>query len=82
MSEIIERILTQFGDMKLVDKFSALPNSDFNSLMLEIFQSRASDTVPAEMVKAFQANRFSVPSELNPVDYHVLETEFLSVAQK
>ena len=82
MDDIIKRLLTQFGDMELVDKFSALSNSDFNSLMLKIYQSRASDITPAEMVKAFQANRFSVPSELNPVDYHVLETEFLSAAQK
>jgi len=82
LDEITKRLLTQFGDMELVEKFSALSNSDFNSLMLEIFQSRANDTAPAEIVKAFQSNRFSVPSEVDPVAYHILETEFLSVAQK
>ena len=82
MSEIINRILARFGDMELVEKLSALPNTDFNSLMLKIFQSQAQKITPAEIVKAFQVNRFSVPSELGPVAYHVLETEFLSVAQK
>ena len=68
--------------MELVEKFSNLTNSDFNSLMLEIFQSRASDITPAEMVKAFQANRFCVPSKIDPAAYRNLETEFLSAAQE
>ena len=55
---------------------------DFNSLMLKIFQSRSNDTSPIEMLKAFQLNRFCVPSELDPVAYHILETEFISTAQK
>ena len=82
MSEILNRLLTQFGDAELVEKFSTLSNSDFNSLMLDIFQSRANKTTATGMVKAFQFNRFSVPSELDPVAYHILEAEFLSVAQK
>ena len=36
LNEIINRFLTQFGDAELVEKFSALSNSDFNTLMLEI----------------------------------------------
>jgi len=82
MDEITKRLLTGLGDMELVEKFLTLPNSDFNSLMLKLFQSRANDTSPVEMLKAFQSNRFCVPSELDPVSYHVLETEFLSTAQK
>ena len=82
MDEITKRLLTTFGDMELVEKFLALPNSDFNSLMLKIFQSRANNTLPVEMLKTFQSNRFCIPSELDPVAYHILETEFLSAAQK
>ena len=82
MSDIMARLLSQFGDMELVEKFSALPNADFNSLMLEIFRTRANGATPAGMLKAFQSNRFTVPSELDPVDYLVLETEFLSAAKK
>ena len=80
--DIVNRILTQVGDMELVEKLSALPASDFNSLMLKVFQSQAKKITTVEIVKAFQANRFSAPSELDPVAYHVLETEFLSAAQK
>ena len=82
MDEITKRLLTGLGDMELVEKFLTLPNSDFNSLMLKLFQSRANDTSPVEMLKAFQSNRFCVPSALDPVAYHILETGFLSVAQK
>ena len=82
MNEITKRILEQIGEAELVEKLSTLNNSDFNSLMLEIFQSRANKITPAEMVKAFHVNRFSAPSELDPVSYHVLETEFLSVAKE
>ena len=82
LSEIIERLLTQFGDIDLIEKIIALPKPDFNSLMLKIFQSHASRVTPVEIVKAFHVNRFSVPSELDPVAYHTLETNFLSSAQE
>ena len=81
MSEITKRILNQIGETELVEKLSTLNNSDFNSLMLEIFQSRANEITPSDMVKAFQVNRFSAPSELDPVPYHVLVTEYLSAAK-
>jgi len=81
MDTILDRILAQLGDKELVEKLLALPKSDLNSLLLRIFQSQAQNTTPIEMLKAFQTNRFSVPSELDPVAYHTLETEFLSLAQ-
>ena len=34
------------------------------------------------MLKTFQSNRFCIPSELDPVVYHILETEFLSTSKK
>ena len=82
MNEITKRILSEFGDMELIEKFLSLPNSDFNSLMLEIFQSRVSDKTPIGIVKEFQTNRFAVPSDLDPVAYHILETEFLTSAKE
>ena len=81
MNTILDRILTQLGDKELIEKLLALPKSDFNSLLIKIFQSQTQNTTPIEMLKAFQTNRFSVPSELDPVAYHRLETEFLSLAQ-
>jgi hypothetical protein len=81
MDTIHDRILAQLGDKELIEKLLALPKSDFNSLLLKIFQSQALKTTPSEMLRAFQTNRFCVPSELDPVAYHLLEADFLSSAQ-
>ena len=82
MSAIIDRILTHLGDRGLVDKLLTLPKSDLNSLLLKVFQEQANDVTPADVLKAFQINRFSVPSAIDPVAYHVCEAELLSLAQK
>ena len=82
MSTITNRILAQLGDNEILDKLLALQKSDLNSLLLEIFQLQAENTTPVDVIKAFQTNRFSVPSELNPAAYHIFEAELLSLAQK
>jgi len=50
--------------------------------LLKVFQEQANDTAPADVLKAFSINRFSVPSEIDPVVYHTYEAELLSLAQK
>lgn len=82
MDAITDRILAQLGDRELINKLSALPKSDFNSLLIKIFQNQAKNTKPTDVMKAFQTNRFSVPSELNPAAYHILEAELLSLAEE
>ena len=82
MSAIIDRILTQLGDGALLDKLLALPKSDLNSFLLQLFEKQTNKTAPTDVVKAFEQNRFSVPSDVDPVAYHMLETAFLSSAQK
>jgi len=82
MDTIINRILEQTGDMELLNKLVALPKSDLNSLLLRANQIHANDTGPVDIVKAFNTNRFSTPSEIDPVKYHAFETELLSLAQK
>ena len=81
MNTITDRILTRLGDNELINKLSVLSKSDLNSLLLNIYKLQAQNTTPIEMLKMFQTNRFTVPSELDPVAYHVLETEFLALAQ-
>ena len=81
MKDIINRILAQLGDMGLIKKLSALPKSDLNSLLLEIFREQANGAAPVGILKAFQKNRFSVPSEIDPAAFHNLEAEFLAPAQ-
>ncbi|MCL2045563.1 MAG: hypothetical protein FWG88_04180 [Oscillospiraceae bacterium] len=82
MTKIIERILDKIGDRELLDKISILSKSDLNSLLLEIHHEQAQEATAPEVLKAYQANRFTVPSELDPVDYHLLEAELLSLAKK
>jgi len=82
MSKITDRILTKLGDKGLIEKLLALPRSDFNSLMLEVFKEQSKSIAPADVLKAFQINRFSVPSEMDPVEYHNFESEILSLARE
>jgi hypothetical protein len=67
--------------MELIGKLSALPKPDLNSLLLSLFREQANNATPVDLVKAFQENRFTVPSDIDPVAYHKMEIEFLSLAQ-
>jgi len=79
---IMDRILSQLGDDKALDTLLSLPKSDLNSLLLKIFLKQAEKITPIDVVRAFQTNRFSVPSEVDPVIYHTFEAELLSLAQE
>ena len=81
MSKIIDRVLDKIGDKELLKKISTLAKADLNSLLLRVYQEQASNVTPPDILKTFQVNRFTVPSELDPVAYHVLEAEFLSLAK-
>ena len=81
MDAITDRILARIGDKDLIKKLQALPKSDFNSLCLNIFKEQANGITPTDLLKSFQANRFAVPSEIDPVAYHRFESELLSAAQ-
>ena len=82
MSSITDRILTQLGDPALIAKLSALPRSDFYSLLLGIFREQSAKITPVDMIKSYQTNRFCKPSEIDPVAYHALETQLLSLAEQ
>ena len=79
---IMNRILSQLGYADVLDKLLSLPKSDFNTLLLNIFNKQTENITPIDVVKAFQTNRFSVPSEIDPVIYHNFEAELLSLAQE
>ena len=82
MSSIMDRILTQLGDPALISKLSALSKPDFYSLLLGIFREQSDEITPVELLKSYQTNRFSKPSEIEPIAYHLLEAELLSIARK
>lgn len=82
MSVIIGRILNQIDDHEIIDKLLSLSQADLNSLLLKIFEKQTEKFTPANMLKAYQLNRFSVPSKLNPARFHALEARLLSIAQE
>ena len=80
--KITTRILSQLGNDELIENLLKLPKSDLNSLLLKIFQIQSINISPADLVKTFQLNRFSVPSKLDPLAYHSFEVDLLSLAKK
>lgn len=81
MSAIIDRILNRLGDDQLLDRLLALPKSDLNSLLLNLFQRQSEATTPKEILRSYANNRFTVPSAVNPAEYHLLEANLLLTAQ-
>ena len=79
---ITKRIISQIDDRDIIEKLLSLPKSDFNSLLLEVFRRQAGSITPVDIVKAYQTNRFSTPSEVDPVAYHAFEADLLTLAQE
>jgi hypothetical protein len=71
----------KIGDKEILEKLLSLSKADLNSLLLALFQKQTDGLVPSEILKAYQANRFSVPSDFDPATYHALETLLLTEAQ-
>lgn len=82
MSLITERILNQLGDSNLINKLLLLSKSDLNSLFLEIFKKQTAKISPSNLMASYETNRFLVPSEADPIKFHLLEAELLSLAEK
>lgn len=81
MDKIIKRILEQSGDELLLDRLAAMPNADLNSLLIKLFETRSANVTPAQLLKAYEANRFSVPSEFDPAEFRSFEAELLHLAK-
>ena len=69
MNTITDRILTQLRDPILISKLSALPKSDFYSLLLEIFRKQSDDTAPVDRLRSYQTNRFGKEAIQTPVEF-------------
>jgi hypothetical protein len=69
------------GDTKLLEKLLSLPKSDLNTLLLEAYKLQAEKLTPTGLLKAYQSNRFAVPSEVDPIAYHQMEAELLKIAE-
>jgi len=78
---ITDRILSQLGGEELLERIRSMPKPDLNSFLLALYRTRADGVTPGDVVKAFQSNRFSTPSEIDPATYHAFEAELLALAQ-
>jgi hypothetical protein len=77
----IDRLLEKVGDTQLLEKLSALPATDLQSLLLEIFRKSAGNITPQQLLKAYETNRFVVPSAVDPIVFYKKEVEMLELAK-
>jgi len=74
MNNIANRIAEKIGHPALLnDLAEKLSASELNTLLLELFRTRAKKIAPAELLRQFEKNRFVQPSPVDPI--HFLEFE-------
>lgn len=78
----IARLLEKLGDKQLLDKLKQLPATELQSLLLEVFRQSASNITPQQLLKAYETNRFVVPSAVDPITFYKYELEMLSMAKE
>jgi hypothetical protein len=62
----IERICRDAGAPQLVETLAALPPTDLQTLMLEVYARQALQTSPARVLAQHRENRFVRPAEASP----------------
>lgn len=80
---MLNRIAKKLGDRSVIDRLSEqLSGSDFNTLLMEVFHRRTSQTRPKQLLDLFNTSRFFAPSTVDPVRYKELEIEWLKHASE
>jgi hypothetical protein len=83
MSKIIKKIENKIGSPGILDQIANnLSNSEMNSLLLELFRRKTNRLTPAKIFRQFRQNRFSIPSEIDPIEYKKCEIEWLINARE
>jgi hypothetical protein len=77
----IDRILEKLGDTQLVEKLGALPATELQSLLLEVFRKSTTNITPQQLLKAYETNRFVTPSAVDPITFYKKEIEMLETAK-
>lgn len=71
---IVERIAREAGIPELCDVLAKqLEPTDLQSLLLAVYQERASAVTPASLLRQYQQNRFVQPATLDPRQLHALD---------
>jgi len=81
--DIITKILKKAGYPSLLsDLESRLSMSEINSLLLELFKIKTRAMTPAELLRQYAQNRFTNPSDIDPVLSHHFTADLLEAAKK
>lgn len=82
MKNIIKKIESKTGYKNIVETISSkISGSEFNSLLLGLFQKRTDDLTPSKVLHEFKKNRFCLPSSVSPIVYKKEEIEWLEYAE-
>jgi hypothetical protein len=79
----IQSLLNKTGYPDLLEKLNhELSGSELNSLLLEIFRTSAAKISPQELMKAYENNRFVVPSVLDALTFAKADLQLLELAKQ
>ena len=82
MSNISNLFAAKMGYPNLFEELSEkIPASELNTLLLELFRTRAKKVKPAELLRQFEKNRFASPSEVDTINFKELELRCLKLAK-
>jgi hypothetical protein len=81
MDSVSKKITEKAGNPNLLNELVDLPGSALNSLLLEVFRTRAKKLSATELLKHFQRNRFTIPSTVDPVAFKQFEIRCLELAK-
>lgn len=79
--KIVKRIQKETNTPDLVALLTALPSSDFNSLMMEVLRKKTQQISPSDLLRNYASNRFVKPSEVDFVSFLTFELDLLQKAQ-
>jgi hypothetical protein len=83
MNKILKNIQDKLSnDHFLAEIAQKLSGTEFNSLLLEIFNARAATIKPARLLKEFENNRFVGPAKIDTIKSRELELTWLKHAEK
>lgn len=81
MNKILNRLEGKLDAPGILPKItSKLSNSEVNSLSLELFRQLSGKLKPADLLRQFQQNRFTLVSGVDAIEYKTYELEWLKQA--
>ncbi len=82
MNNISNLLAEKMGYTNLLNDLSEkLSASELNTLLLELFRTRAKKLTPAALLRQFEKNRFASPSAVDTIDFKEFELRCLKLAK-